>query len=242
MDSEKDTITFAPNVAEQVQPSVEDVVETPTHEQTQSTAAPQATQSQPVSPPPIPVQTTAQPITPATPIFTPKKEEKPITTIEAAESRANEVVAEVFGQAVVHTVVHDEIIQEKLLNTAQTVVENKAEVLANRAEKESKASFIDKHSDACFYFGYDDTTTSKFHVKMMAFWIFILNTIYIFTIGFFIVSPISFILRKLKVIIKKTWLAIILALLIYFLILATPILVNWLAGVIPKTPTSPPVL
>lgn len=242
MDSEKDTITFAPNVAEPVKPTVEAVVETPTHESAQPTAAPPVTQSQPVSPPPIPIQTTTQPITPATPIFTPKKEEKPITTIEAAESRANEVVAEVFGQAVVHTVVNDESIQEKLLNTAQTVVENKAEVLANRAEKESKASFIDKHSDACFYFGYDDTTTSKFHVKMMAFWIFVLNTVYICTIGFIVVAPISFILRKLKVIIKKTWVAIILALLIYFLILAIPLIVDWLAGVIPKTTTTPPTV
>lgn len=240
MDSEKATVTFAPNVAEPVQPTVETVVETPTHEQPQPTAAPKVTQSQPASPPPIPVQATTQPITPATPIFVPKKEEKAITTIEAAESRANEVVAEVFGQAVVHTVVNDEGIQEKLLNTAQTVVENKAEVLANRAEKESKASFIDKHSDACFYFGYDDTTTSKFHVKMMAFWIFVLNTVYICTIGFLVVAPISFILRKLKVIIKKTWLAIILALLIYFLILAIPLIVDWLAGILPASSPTPP--
>lgn len=242
MDSEKATVTFAPNVAEPVQPTVETVVETPTHEQSQPTATPQATQPQPVSPPPIPVQTTTQPMTPATPIFVPKKEEKPITTIEAAESRANEVVAEVFGQAVVHTVVNDEGVQQKLLSTAQTVVENKAEVLANKAEKESKASFIDKHSDACSCFGYDETTTAKFHVKVMASWIFILNTIYIFTIGFFIVSPITFILRKLKVVIKQTWLAIILALLIYFLILAMPFIVDWIAGVIPKASTAPPTV
>lgn len=239
MSSEQDTIAFTPDVAEPVQPTAETVVETPTHQQPQPTAAPRATQSQPASPP-TPVQ--AQPITPAAPIFAPKKEEKPTTTIEAAESRANEVVAEVFGQAVVHTVVNDKGIQDKLLNTAQTVVENKAEVLANRAEKESKASFIDKHSDACFYFGYDDTTTSKFHVKMMAFWIFFLNTIYICSVGFFIVSPISFILRKLKVIIKKTWVAIVLALLIYFLILAIPVVVNWLAGVIPSTPPAQPTV
>lgn len=242
MDSEKDTVTFEPNVSEPVQQTVETVVETPTHEQPQPTAAPQATQSQPVSPPPIPVQTTTRPIAPATPIFTPKKAEKEITTIDAAESRANEVVAEVFGQAVVHTVVNDEGIQEKLLNTAQTVVENKAEVLANRAEKESKASFIDKHSDACSCFGYEETTTAKFHVRIMASWIFILNTIYIFTVGFFIVSPITFILRKLKVVIKQTWLAIILALLIYFLILAMPFVVDWIDGITSTAATAPPII
>lgn len=227
MDNEQATVPFTPNVAEPVQPIAEAIIETPVPQQSQPTAAPQVTQLQPASQP-APVQATTQPITPAAPIFVPNKSEKTITTIEAADSRANEVVAEVFGQAVVHTVVHDEDIQDKLLNTAHTVVENKAEVLANKAEKESKASFIEKHSDACFYFGYDDTTTSKFHVKMMAFWIFVLNTIYIFTVGFFVVSPISFILRKLKVIIKKTWVAILLALLIYFLILAIPIFVSWI--------------
>lgn len=227
MINEQDTNTFTPNFAEPVEQLPEAVVQSPTPHQPQPAATTQATPSQP-APSPAPVQATAHPATSSAPIFTPKKTEKPITTIEAAESRANEVVAEVFGQAVVHTVVNNEDIQDKLLDTAHAVVENKAEVLANRAEKESKASFIEKHSDACFYFGYDDTTTSKFHVKLMAFWIFVLNTIYIFTVGFFVVSPISFILRKLKVIIKKTWLAIILALLIYFLVLAIPIFVSWL--------------
>lgn len=227
MINEQDTNTFTPNFAEPVEQPQEAVVQSPTPQQPQSTATTQATPSQ-TAPSPAPVQATAHPATSSATIFTPKKTEKPITTIEAAESRANEVVAEVFGQAVVHTVVNNEDIQDKLLDTAHAVVENKAEVLANRAEKESKASFIEKHSDACFYFGYDDTTTSKFHVKLMAFWIFVLNTIYIFTVGFFVVSPISFILRKLKVIIKKTWVAIILALLIYFLVLAIPIFVSWL--------------
>ena len=227
MINEQDTNTFTPNFAEPVEKPPEAVVQSPTPQQPQPAATPQATPSQP-APSPTPVQATAHPATSSAPIFAPKKTEKPITTIEAAESRANEVVAEVFGQAVVHTVVNNEDIQDKLLDTAHAVVENKAEVLANRAEKESKASFIEKHSDACFYFGYDDTTTSKFHVKLMAFWIFVLKTIYIFTVGFFVVSPISFILRKLKVIIKKTWLAIILALLIYFLVLAIPIFVSWL--------------
>lgn len=238
MGNEQYTTTFTPNFAEPVQQTPEAVVQSPTPQQSQTTVIPQAAPSQPASQP-IPVQATVQPIAQAAPIFAPRKAEKPITTIEAAESRANEVVAEVFGQAVAHTVVNDEGIQDKLLNTAHAVVENKAEVLANKAEKESKASFIEKHSDACFYFGYDDTTTSKFHVKMMAFWIFVLNTIYIFTVGFFVVSPISFILRKLKVIIKKTWVAILLALLIYFLILAVPIFVSWL---VPNASAAHPVL
>ena len=240
METVTNVSSFTPNTAEQVQQPETVVAGTVAPEQYSQQPTPKQQPAQdaqvqattPVSvPPPIPVQTMTQPVAP---IFSPKKEEKKITTIEAAESRANEVVAEVFGQAVVHTVVNDEGIQEKLLNTAQSVVENKAEVLANRAEQESKASFIDKHSDACFYFGYDDKTTSKFHVKMMAAWIFFLNTIYICTIGFLIVAPIAFILRKIKVVIKKTWVAVLLALLVYFLILAIPILVDWLAGFIPN--------
>lgn len=240
MSSEINATGFTPDIAESVQQPEEVVVEQPISEQPQQAPAQQSTPTATQSP--VPAQVAPQQITPATPIFVPKKKDKEITTIDAAESRANEVVAEVFGQAVVHTVVNDEGIQEKLLNTAHSVVENKADVLADRAEKESKAAFIDKHSDACSCFGYDETTTAKFHVRVMAFWIFVLNTIYIFTVGFFIVSPITFILRKLKVVIKQTWLAIVLALLIYFLILAMPFIVDWVAGIIPAASTTPPVV
>ena len=158
------------------------------------------------------------------------KDLKNITPIEAATSKVNEVVTEIFSQAVVHTVREDDEIRQHLLNTAKQVVADKTNTIADMAETESKAYNFTKHLDACTYFGYDEKTTSKFHVKVMSVWAFILNTIYIFTVGLFIVSPLAFIARKLKVVIKHTWLVVVLALLIYLLVLAIPTL----AVLIPK--------
>ncbi len=151
--------------------------------------------------------------------------------VEKATDRADEVVAEVFGQAVVHAVSTDDAVREELLGTARQVIHEKTQSITDIAETESKAKHFMKHNDACSYFGYEETTTSKFHVRAMAFWAAVLNTIYIFTIGYFIVAPISFILRKLKVVIKTSWVAILLALVIYLIIVAVPILVGWLTDV-----------
>ena len=112
----------------------------------------------------------------------------------------------------------DDGVKKQLLDTAKQVVQDRASTIGDKAELESKAQHFLKHEDACAIFGYDEKTTSRFHVKVMAVWAFVLNTIYIFTIGGIVVAPVSFILHKLKVVIKKTWLAILLAIFIYLLI------------------------
>lgn len=141
-----------------------------------------------------------------------------------------EVVEQIFTQAVVHTVATDDAVKENLLNTAKQVVTDKAEAIKSKAETESKAAFFDSHKDACSIFGYDEKTTAKSHVKIMKAWAYFLNTLYIFTIGFFIVSPITFICKKLRVIIKQAWLAVVMAIVIYLGIILVPILTAYLRG------------
>lgn len=190
----------------------------------QPQAAPQTAQPQTVKPATVVVQQQpAQPVQVPKIDFVPKTHESDVpVTVDKATEKANEIVGEVFGQAVMHTVVTDDV-REQLLSTAKKVVQDKAETIADAAEKENKAQHFKKHEDACNYFGYDEQTTSKFHVKAMAFWAFVLNTIYIFTIGYFVVAPVSFILKKLVVVVKKTWVAVLLALLIYlFIVVGIP--------------------
>ena len=150
--------------------------------------------------------------------------------IEQAMDIANKVTGEAFGQAMIYTVKTDEDMQDQLLTTAKQVIKDKTDSIADMAQTERKAKFFDKNADACQYFGYEEKTTSKFHVKAMAVWAFILNSIYIFTVGYFIVSPITFILSKIKVVVKKTWVAFIFALFAYLLAIGIPVLVAWLAG------------
>ena len=150
--------------------------------------------------------------------------------IDKATQKADEIVSEVFGQAVVHTVSTDETVQQQLLETAKQVVQDKTSAIADKASAESTAQHFLKHEDACGYFGYDEKTTTKFHVNLMAAIIFVLNTIYICSIGLLVVAPLSFILSKLRVIIKKTWLAVIFAFIIYLLIVLSPWIVSQITG------------
>ena len=152
--------------------------------------------------------------------------------IDKATEKADEIVGEVFGQAVIHTVSTDGEVQQQLLDTAKQVVQDKASAIADKASAESTAQHFLKHEDACGYFGYDEKTTTKFHVNLMAAIIFVLNTIYICSIGLVVVAPLSFILSKLRVIIKKTWLAVVLAFIIYFLIVLSPVIVSAIKGAV----------
>lgn len=160
---------------------------------------------------------------------------KDTMTTSSAKSSSEKIDATLdilYQQAVVHTVAGDEEVQRDIMDTAKKVVTDKADALRNQAEKESKIAYFENNESACACFGYDEKTTHKSHVKIMAFWIYVLNTIYIFTLGFFVVSPICFILKKLKVVIKQTWLALLIALLIYVLIIASPFIAQKIQGLL----------
>lgn len=199
----------------------------------------EASQEQPATTPPVEEKpATPAPVAQASPaipnVFTPelKKVDATPKGIDKATEKADEIVGEVFGQAVVHNVSTDEEVQQQLLDTAKQVVQDKVSAIADKASAESTAQHFLKHEDACGYFGYDEKTTTKFHVNMMASIIFVLNTIYICTIGLLVVAPLSFILSKLRVIIKKTWLAVILAFTIYFLIVLSPVIVSAITNLV----------
>lgn len=166
--------------------------------------------------------------------FSPKPKEiapaPEVSPLQRSSDEVSELVGDIFKGAVVSTVQNDDEVKQDILDTAKTVVTNKTEVLKNMAEKESKAAFFENNEAACQYFGYDEKTTSKTHVKIMAFWSFVLNTIYIFTIGFFVIAPITFICKKIKVVIKHIWVAAVLAILIYLAIILIPVLTTTLTG------------
>lgn len=158
-----------------------------------------------------------------------KEENLPVQSeAESVSAEAGKMVGELFKSAVVHTIQTDDQVKEEVLDTAKQAIKDKTEALKNQTDKEAKAAFFENNQDACTYFGYEEKTTQKSLVKLMAIWSYILNTIYICTIGFFIVSPIVFLCKKIKVIVKNTWVAFLVALLIYALIIMTPIIIGWI--------------
>ena len=166
--------------------------------------------------------------------FNTKKDILPVESSEAEKtsSKAGSLVASLFEEAVLHTVSTDDEVKKEILDTAKQAVKDKTEAIKNQTDKESKEAYFDNNNDACKYFGYDEKTTSKFHVKLMAFWSAILNTLYICTFGFLIVSPLTFLCKKVKVIIKQTWAAFLLALFIYLLVIMSPVIVKWVSSIV----------
>ena len=150
-----------------------------------------------------------------------KKEE------EVKPDKAGALVEDAFQQAVVAQVANDENVQEQLLDGAKQTIQNKVDAIKERAEAEAKEAYFDNRKDACACFGYNEKTTEKWAVNYMNWWHNFFTAIWI-TIGMVTFAPITFIGRKLKVIFKQTWLAMVLAALIYLGVIFVPILINYL--------------
>lgn len=147
--------------------------------------------------------------------------------VEHKKDVASELVESAFNQAVVHTVTNSEDVQKELLDSANQVIHNKVNAVKEKADLEEKEAHFNNKKGACECFGYNEATTEKWAVDFMNFWHNIATAVWIF-VGCFTFAPVVFIAKKITVIFKKTWLAIIFALLIYFGVLAIPILTGLL--------------
>lgn len=150
-----------------------------------------------------------------------------------AVTKAGEMVNAAFGQAVVHQVQVSEELQDELLKGAEKVIKNKVSAIRDQAEAEDKAAHFNNKKGACECFGYNEQTTEKWAVNYMNAWHNVFTAIWI-TIGMLTFAPITFIGKKLKVIFKLTWIAMLVAFVIYAAVVFVPILFAYLKGVIPQ--------
>lgn len=161
------------------------------------------------------------PVTPQTEEKTPKVNETP---------SASDMVEQAFTQAVVATVTNDEKVQSEILQGAEKVIQNKTEEIKARAEREAKEAHFNNKKSACECFGYNETTTEKWAVSLMGFWHNFITAIWII-IGMFTFAPITFVAKKLSVIIKTAWLAVLVAIVIYVAVALSPFWVKILATI-----------
>ena len=160
-------------------------------------------------------------------IENPQAEEK----VQAAkENTAEDMVEQAFTQAVVATVKNDEKVQSEILHGAEKVIQNKTSEIKARAEMEAKEAHFNNKKSACECFGYNETTTEKWAVSLMGVWHNIATAIWII-IGAFTFAPISFVAKKLSVIIKNTWVAILVAAVIYAVVALSPLWVQLLSRI-----------
>lgn len=152
-------------------------------------------------------------------IFKPK--DKPIEVKQ--DDKNQQLVENVFNQAVMHEVSNSEELKEKVLETAHNYVDTKMQTLATKVDSEHKEAVFDNNKDACESYGFNEKRTPLWAIRFMKVGYSAMLAIYIF-LASFTVMPVIFLMKKIQVAVKKTWIAIILALIIYACVTFVPIL------------------
>ena len=154
----------------------------------------------------------------------PKKETKTETNV--ATNETTEMIKKGVEAAVVHKVQTDENVQKAFLNTADKVVDTNLSTIVNNVEADEKAAMLKNNKDACDLYGIDEKTVPKWVVKcakkVQDFWYAVW-----LIIGFFTTVPIVFLGKKIKVVLKKTWVSMLFAVLIYVAIAMIPLWKRW---------------
>lgn len=153
-------------------------------------------------------------------IFKPK--EQPIAEVKEPDKN-QQLVEGMFNQAIVHEVANNEELKGKVLETAKTYVDTEMQTIATKVETKNKEAVFDNNKDACESYGFNEKTTPKWAIGFMRWGYNVILAIWLF-IGSFTFMPVIFVAKKISVGIKKTWLAGLIALLIYLGVTLTPII------------------
>lgn len=124
-------------------------------------------------------------------------------------------------------------VKAEIMKGAEQVVHNKTKAIQNRAELEAKKALFNNNRSACGCFGFEEDTTESWAVNYMKIWNRVFTLLWL-VVGSFTFAPVLFISSKMGAIVKRAWIAVTLSILIYVLILASPLIVyfvNRLGGI-----------
>lgn len=150
--------------------------------------------------------------------------------VDPTSSEPTEIVDGMFNQAIGHVATTDKNVQAQVLDAAKGYITNKTEAIKSEINTENKKAFFENNEDACGSYGFNEKTTPKWAVKAMRIGYNIMVALWIF-VGTFTFMPVSFICKKMSVIIKNVWLAVVLSVLIWGATIIVPILVPILASI-----------
>jgi hypothetical protein len=142
----------------------------------------------------------------------------------------SDVVEQIFNGAVVEMVKNDDNVKREILDGAKATIRNKTNAIKDNTETEAKEAHFNNNKGACECFGFTETSTERWAVTMMSFWHRIMTAIWI-VIGFVTYAPVVFIAHKVSVIIKKTWIAVLVAGLIYGAMATSPLWIGLIARI-----------
>lgn len=148
---------------------------------------------------------------------------EPTNVENKTQDKNSALVENMFNQAVMHEVSNNENLKETVLDTANTYVDTKMKTLKKKVDTEHKEAVYDNNKDACESYGFNEKTTPTWAVNFMRWGYNVMLAIWIF-IGSFSFMPVIFVAKKIAVGVKKVWLAVILALIIYLAVTLVPII------------------
>lgn len=127
--------------------------------------------------------------------------------------------------AIIHKITNDDDVKSRLLDTANDIINNKLDEKQNDSERDKKRAALENNKDACDLYGIDEKTVPIWVVKaakiVQDFWYIIW-----IIIGFATTAPVVFLSKKLAVVFKRTWVAVLLAIVIYLAIVLVPLIIN----------------
>lgn len=150
-----------------------------------------------------------------------KEQEQPLV------DNKDKLVNDMFEQAVVHQVTNNEVLQNQVLETAKTYTATKMQTISTNVDTEHKKAVFNNKKDACESYGFNESTTPIWAVKIMNIGYSIMLAIWLF-VGSFTFMPVIFIAKKMSVGLKKTWIAVVFALVLYLGVTLVPILLAFL--------------
>lgn len=151
-----------------------------------------------------------------------KKQEMPVAEVKQ-QDKNQQLVENMFNEAIGFEVANNEELKEKVLDTAKTYVDTEMKSIENKVEGKHKEAVYDNHKDACESYGFNEKRTPLWAVKFMSWGYNVMLALWLL-IGSFTFMPIIFVAKKISVGIKKVWLAGLIAVLIYLGITLTPII------------------
>jgi hypothetical protein len=154
---------------------------------------------------------------------------KPAVVEEPKPDKKAELVEAMFQEAVVHEVGNNEDLKNQVLDTAKTYTETKMQVIKTEVDTEYKKAVFDNNADACESYGFNEKTTPSWAVRFMKVGYSIMLAIYLF-LASFTVMPVIFLAKKMAVGLKKTWIAVVFAIVIYLGIVFVPLIIGLLQG------------
>lgn len=148
---------------------------------------------------------------------------EPTSVENKTQDKNSALVENMFNQAVMHEVSNNENLKETVLDTANTYVDTKMKTLKKKVDTEHKEAVYDNNKDACESYGFNEKTTPTWAVNFMRWGYNVMLAIWIF-IGSFSFMPVIFVAKKIAVGVKKVWVAVLLALIIYLGVTLVPII------------------